>query len=289
MLSGEDGAKEIQMVYIVQAVMWGVAEAPQLFLDEAQAKAAYVACAGKLWGQRFTAYCEHHGLDRASFASAQAFVSSIDVSEKSSLNFWSYTPEEAGLGDAHVPTGGSGQEALQQVTDEIAAIKEGLMRLVEDVSHLSVRLAGAGSPTKDQDVAPPGTSPSPSPTPLERPQPDPARYTQPEWQTFVGTVKRLGSGPRNEFYLLPRDDWRQDVYSNRTSLEYWEWVADNIMTNKELAKSANYSVIEAPDTPGCYKFTDGEGTASEDCYASEWEAWCAAGLHVEINSVAAAE
>jgi hypothetical protein len=278
------------MVYIVQAVMWGVAEAPQLFLDEAQARAAYVACADKHWEQRFTAYCERHGLDRACFASARAFVSSIDVSEKSSLNFWSYPPEEAGLGDAYLPTGGSGREALQQVTAEIAAIKEGLMRLVEDVSRLSVRLAGAGSPTIDQDVALPETSsPSPSPTPRGRPQPDPARYTQPEWQTFVGTVKRLGSGPRNEFYLLPRDDWRQDVYSNRTSLEYWEWVADNIMTYQELAKSVNYSVIEAPDAPGGYKFRDGEGTASEDCYASEWEAWCAAGLHVAKNSVAAAE
>jgi hypothetical protein len=96
----------------------------------------------------------------------------------------------------------------------------------------------------------------------------------------VGTITRLGSGIRNEFYLLNRDDWRQDVYSNRTSLEYWDWVADRIVRHKEKAGKANYSVFEAPES-GCYRFKNREGLESEESFDSEWEAWCAAGLYQE--------
>ena len=60
------------MLHIVQVVMWGVAETPQLFLDEATARTAYVECAKKHWEQRYSAYCEHHGVSSDLFASAQA-------------------------------------------------------------------------------------------------------------------------------------------------------------------------------------------------------------------------
>ncbi len=274
------------MLHIVQVVMWGVAETPQLYLDEAKARSAYAECARKHWEQRYAAYCEHHGVSGDCFASAQAFVHTIDVSEKSTINYWTFNPEEAGLGGSKDPLCPSEPEGFRHVTKEIVAVREGLTRLLDDVSNLTDRLARMEvSPVAVQPVdAPEKTALSPSPAS----QPDPETYTTPEWKAFVGTVKRLCSGDRNEFYLLPRDDWRQDVYSNLTSLEYWDWSADKIMTYKEKAKNANYSVIEAPESPGCYTFTNREGIASEECCDSEWEAWCAAGLHLEADCRAAA-
>jgi hypothetical protein len=271
----------MQMLHVVQVVMWGVAETPQLFLDEAKARSAYVECARKHWAQRYAAYCEHHDASVDCFASAQAFVNTIDVSEKSAINYWTLNPEEAGLGDAELC--GPGPEEFRQVAEGIVAVKEGLTRLLDDVSHLTDRCARlAVEPVEAQTVEGPGkTAPSPSAVPEEEPESAPETYTTAEWKTFAGTIKRLCSGSRNEFYLLPRDNWRQAVYSNRTSLEYWDWLADRIVKYKENAKSAGFSVIEEPDSPGYYKFTNREGIASEDCYDSEWEAWCAAGLHLE--------
>ncbi len=278
------------MLYIVQVVMWGVAETPQLFLDEGKARSFYAECAKKYWEQRYSAYCEHQGVSGDCFASAQAFVDTIDVSEKSTINYWTVNPEEAGLGGSKDPLCPPEPEELRHATKEIVAVREGLKRLLDDVANLTDRLAGMDvSPVSVQAVdAPEKTAPSPSAAPLENPETDPETYTTPEWKAFVGTVKRSCSGGRNEFYLLPRDDWRQDVYSNRTSLEYWDWSADKIMRDKEKAKTADYSVIEDPDSPGCYTFTNREGIMSEDCYDSEWEAWCAAGLHLETYRLNAA-
>ena len=273
------------MLHVVQVVMWGVAETPQLFLDEAKALTAYVECAKRFWEQRYSAYCEHHGLSSDACASAQAFVSTIDVSEKSALNYWTFNAEEVGLGDAANPLGGSRLEEFRHVAKGLVAVKTGLARLLEDLSNLTDRFSRMDkSPVEAQTVDGPGQIvPSPSAVPQEMPEPDPATRTTPEWKAFVGAIMRLGSGSRNEFYLLNRDDWRQDVYSNRTSLEYWDWVADRIRKHKERAKNAGYSVIEDPASPGCYKFTNQEGIASEDCCDSEWEAWCAAGLDLEAD------
>ncbi len=278
------------MLYIVQVVMWGVAETPQLFLDEGKARSFYAECAKKYWEQRYSAYCEHQGVSGDCFASAQAFVDTIDVSEKSTINYWTVNPEEAGLGGSKAPQCPPDPEGFGHFTKEIFAIKEGLARLLEDVSKLTDRLASKDvSPLAVQAVdEPEKTALSPLAAPQEKPEPEPGTYITPEWKTFVGTVKRSCSGGRNEFHLLPRDDWRQDVYSNRTSLEYWDWSANKIMRYKEKAKNANYSVIEDPDSPGCYTFTNREGIASEECCDSEWEAWCAAGLHLEAYCRAAA-
>ncbi len=271
------------MLHIVQVVMWGVADAPHLFFDEARAQSVYVECAKRYWEQRYSAYCEHHGVSGDCFASAQAFVNTIDISEKSKINYWTISPEEAGLSDSKNTLFGPMREEFCQVTKDIGAVKEGLTRLLDDVTTLTDRLAGI-------DVSPGGAQPvdepekpalSTSAVATEPSEPAPEAYTTPEWKAFAGTIKRLCCGSRNEFYLLPRDDWRQDVYSNRTELEYWDWVAGKIVTYKEKAKNANYPVIEDAGSPGCYKFTNQKGIPSEDCYDSEWEAWCAAGLHLE--------
>lgn len=265
------------MLHVVQVVLWGVAEKPQLFIDEEKAQAAYVQWARKHWEQRYSAYCEHHGVSSDSFASAQAFVNSIDISEKSKIHLWTFNPEEAGLSTMKQPA----QEEFRHAAKEIVAVRDGLAQLLNDLSTLADRFAPMGaSPGEAQTAVPEKTAPSIPALPQEEPESDPQTYTTPEWKNFVGTITRLGSGSRNEFYLLNRDDWRQDVYSNRTSLEYWDWVADRIVKYKEKAKNAGYTVFEDPE-PGCYRFKNKEGIASEERFDSEWEVWCAAGLYQE--------
>jgi hypothetical protein len=273
------------MLHIVQSVMWGVAETPQVFGDEAKARAAYVEGAKRHWGQRYAAYCEHHGLSGDSFAAAQAFVNTIDVSEKSRLHYWTFSADELHLGDPQNPLGEGAREELRQVAEGMAAVQTGLTRMLDDLSHLTGRLARmdpapVAAPTVD---GPERAVPSPSAMRQDEPEPDPATCTTPEWKAFVGTIRRLGSGSKNEFQLLPRDDWRQEVYSNRTSLEYWDWVADRIRKFMERAKKAGYSISEDPEAPGCYRYANREGIASDDCCHSEWEAWCAAGLDLEAH------
>ncbi len=267
------------MLHVVQAVIWGVAEKPQLFSDEAEARAAYAASAVKQWGQRYAAYCEHHGVSGDSFEAAQPFVKTIDVSEKSTINYWTFDPREAGLGGAQT---GPGPEEFRQVAAGIGAVKEGLTRLLADVAHLAESCARTDVPPVEAVGGAAPAAPSPPAAPPEAaPEGDPATYATPEWKTFVGTIRRLCCGSRNQSDLLPRDDWRHDVYSSRTSLEYWDWVADRIAKYKEKAQDAGYAVREAPDAHGWYLFSDREGTPSEDRYDSEWDAWCAAGLHLE--------
>jgi hypothetical protein len=263
------------MLYVVQVVMWGVAETPQLFIEEEKAQAAYVQCAKKHWEQRYSAYCEHHGVSSDSFASAQAFVDTIDVSEKSKIHLWTFNPEEASLSTMKQPA----QEEFRPAAKEIVAVRDGLAQLLNDLSTLADRFAPMdASPGEAQAAVPEKTDPSMPALPQEEPESDPQTYTTPEWKNFVGTIMRLGSGIRNEFYLLNRDGWRQDVYSNRTSLEYWDWVADRIVKYKEKAKNAGYAVFEGPESGG-YRFKNKEGTESEESFDSEWEAWCAAGLY----------
>lgn len=273
------------MLHVVQVVMWGVAETPLLFLDEEKARSAYVENTRKQWEQRYAAYCEYHGTSAGSFSSAHAFISSIDASEKSTINFWTINPEEPGIGVSVSDQCGPGAEDYRQAVEGLHAVKEGLARLLFDVSNLADRFAlteGASMKTRPT-TGPKKSAPAPPTAPREEPESAPETYTTPEWKAFAGTIKRLCSGSRNEFYLLPKDDWRQDVYSNRTALEYWDWVADRIVKYKELAKSAGYSVIEDPAAPGCQRFINREGLASEECQDSEWEAWCAAGLHLEVR------
>jgi len=262
------------MLYVVQVVMWGVAETPQLFIDVEKAQAAYVQWARKHWEPRYSAYCDHHGVSSDSFASAQAFVNTIDVSEKSKIHFWTFNPEVAGLNTMKQPA----QEEFRQAAEEIVAVRDGLAQLLNDLSSLADRFAPMdASPIEAQAAVPEKTAPSIPTLPQEEPESDPQTYTTPEWKKFVGTITRLGSGSRNEFCLLHRDDWRQDVYSKRTALEYWDWVADRIVKYKEKAKNAGYSVFEGPES-GCYRFQNREGIESEERFDSEWEAWCAAGL-----------
>ncbi|HJV66466.1 MAG TPA: hypothetical protein VJ550_12075 [Geomonas sp.] len=272
------------MLHIVQVVRWGVAEIPRIFSEEAKAQAAYVENVEKHWELRYAAYCEHHGLQKETFAAAQGFVTSIDVSEKSTVNLWSLPVEEAQLEASRLS--GEGPEQAGQLASGMTAIKDGLARLLEDVSRLADGLAGIPpSPVVPVEVLQvENLRPSPPP-PAQlhqaKPEADPAKYATKQWSVFVADIRRLCCGSRNESDLLPRGAWRDDVYSNATSLEYWDWVADRIECYKERAQAAGFTVIAVPDSSDYLKFTNGKGDTSEESYHSEWEAWCAAGLYLE--------
>lgn len=216
------------MLHVIQIVMWGVAEMPRLFLDAAMARAAYIESTRKGWAQRYAAYCEHHCIDAGCFASAEAFVKTIDISEKSTVNYWTVTPEEAVCGTADDRCG-----------------------------------------TAEEDTRLHETAPE-------------TRATA-EWKEFVALIQRVCCGNRNQSDLLSRDDWRQDIYGNLTALEYWDWVADRTKKHRQASTMAGYRIAAEEGVLGCYRFVNPEGAASKDCFGSEWEAWCAAGLYLKTG------
>ena len=54
---------------------------------------------------------------------AQTFVGTIDVSEKSRINYWTFDVEEAGLGGMTSLPGGAGMKELRHAAEEIVAVK----------------------------------------------------------------------------------------------------------------------------------------------------------------------
>src|SRR5512142_410549 len=120
------------MLHIVQVVLSGSAEAPKVYLDEAAAQAAFVECAKTYWAQSYAAYCERNGVDCALFSSAQAFIASLDLADRSRIHYWALPPEDAGAaGMARLP----GLAELNKRREEI----ELLVRDVEQASGVVSR------------------------------------------------------------------------------------------------------------------------------------------------------
>lgn len=281
------------MLHIVQVIISGSAELPKLFIETAKAESAYVEYTKYVWAQSYSAYCEQRGISVDCFASAQAFVDSLAVSEKCTLHYWVVKPEDIGLDKSNINLLGAEQNRKQREhivaltkKAEIACVtvKEGLTELLDTIRVLTDTVTSMDVlGTDSQSVGSPGGDGGLS-TPLvqqEKTKETDDMYRTPEWKAFVGSITGICGGSRSEYHLFTRHDWRQDVYSNVTSFDYWEWVAAKIYHYKEKAINANYSVIEDSESPGHYKFKTPKGIVSDiSCYA-EWEAWCHAGLHLE--------
>jgi len=238
------------MLHIVQVVLSGIAEIPRLLFAEAEAESHYVECTKQYWPRAYSEYCEQNGV-RDCFSSAKAFVNTFDPAEKSNINYWIVKPEDMGL------------------------------------DKLDLNLPGA-KPDKNcqehiqQPGSPKGDSGLPSPIiPLEEQKEIDERFMTPEWKEYVEFIKKISGGGRGEFHLFTRNDWRQDVYSNATAFDYWDWVAAKIDNCIEKAKNAGFSVFEDPDHPGEYRFKTPDGIESEISCNTEGEAWCHAGLHLD--------
>jgi len=276
------------MVHIVQVLLSGCAEAPQVFFEEAAARAAFVAAAKKYWAQSYSAFCERGSLDCDAFASAQAFVAGFDLAERSRLHYWTIEAEDApteqlpGLTALH-----QGRERLAQLAVTLeqasAAVREELTQLLENITPMPVEaVAATPRPTGAADSPRPlgGTEPAVTPAKAAA-QPAANSYNSKEWHDYVETIKNMCGGNRSEYHLFTRQDWRHAVYSNDTSFEYWQWVAATIDDHIERAQQAGYGVLPADDMPGHYRFRTPDGVVSDTVSNAEGEAWCRAGLHLD--------
>jgi len=275
------------MLHVIQVVFAGRAEQPRIFLDQAGAESAYVEQVKNSWKQSYFAYCEQNGVGADSFASAKAFLDTLDLSEKSQINYWVMIPEDA-ESDTMKQLEGIARHRehidnlVRQVEQRSGVVREGLSGLLEDLGRLTECFGEADSSPAEVQAVEPKSASAPSPPTAEPLETDgPAeKYKTKEWKTFVGSVMNVCGGNRNECSLFSRHDWRQSVYSDATSLEYWDWVAAKIDRYREKAENAGYTVISDPDSPGAFKIKSPDGTVGETSFYSELDAWCHAGLNL---------
>lgn len=279
------------MWHIIQVVLSGSAEPPMVFSDETAAQAAFVSCAKKYWAQSYSAYCERSGDNSDSFTTAEAFVARFDLADRSRLHFWSITPE-----DSAAPAAGGlqpGLEALQErrqriehLAQEVAqssgVVMGALNELLAAIAELTGDTGGTAANADEGANAPRLlASQETAPAAQEAAAQPVTNYDSKEWQEYVASIKNMCSGSRREYHLFTRDDWRQAVYSNQTSFEYWEWLAITIDHYIEKAQLAGYAVVPDLDRSGGYRFKTPDGIVSESSSDAEGEAWCRAGLHIE--------
>jgi hypothetical protein len=298
------------MLHIVQVVFAGVSDTPQVFLDQAKAESAFVEQVKKTWKQSYPVHCEASGVEIDAIASAKSFLETLDLSEKSRINYWVVGPEDADLAGMLRELAEFRQrqenvgKLVRQVDQKSSAIRDRLTGLLDDIAKLSGHFEDTGASPNEIPGGWPGlpgglpfaagpafgSTPTPAPASTPTPASVPAKcveegecaeiYTTKEWKNFVGMIMNTSGGNRSEFSLLPRTDWRQAVYSDETHLEYWDWAAEMIHKYKEVAAKAGYAVVEDQDSPGHYRFRIPEGTVDETSFYSEWEAWCYAGMQL---------
>jgi hypothetical protein len=153
-----------------------------------------------------------------------------------------------------------------------------------NINYWIVKLDSLGLPsTDDQHVGRPESVPGLLSSILPQKEPDDIdeKFKTPEWGKYVESVKNMFGGVSSEFRSFTRHDWRQDVYSNSTTFEYWGWVAAKIDNCIGKAQNAGYSVFEDSDHPGQYKFKTPDGIWGEISFNTEGEAWFHAGLHFD--------
>jgi hypothetical protein len=281
------------MLHIVQVVLSGVAVIPKLFIDEAQAQSAFVECAKEFWAQSYPLYCERNAVSKDSFSAAQGFFKSFDLADRNKVNYWILKPEDMGLGavgpgSAGADSSAEQREHIQRLTREAKqttlVVKEELTLLLDKLAALTDNVTCLDSLLTDENKAETPEDDSEgtfSIIPSEELEEIDEQYTTPEWKFYVSSVRNLCGGSWSEFPLFTRHDWRQDVYGNYTSLEYWEWVAIKIDTCTKMAKKAGYSVIAESDQAGQYRFISADGVESELSWSSQEEAWCHAAFHSE--------
>ena len=277
------------MLHIVQVILAGSAEVPQVFADVEAAQAAYVECAKRYWAQSYAAYCQRGGVDSNRFESARAFVDSFDLADRSRIHLWSITAVGANVCQPPGPDLAALKDKLEQVAQLVQTLDQASGSVRERVSGLLATLtapAGSGSaepatPTERDlpRILPAGDL---APQPEAPPQPPPAgAYDTKEWKDYVEMIKNMCGGNRSEYHLFTRHDWRQAVYHDGTSLEYWDWVGTTLDYYIERAQQAGYSVVPDQCQPGYYRFVTPSGEVSERVAEAEGEAWCRAGLHLE--------
>ncbi len=280
------------MVHIVQLVLHGNVETPQVYSDEVAARAAYVEFVKRYWANSYGAFCQGRGVDSESFPSAREFISSLDLADRSRVHYWALPAEDAGEPlsselstglDSLKDCGERLGRLLADLDQASTAVRAEVSSLLATVAGLSGEVPpatadqaqGADAPRRLEAAAEPEQPPAATPA-----YPSAEMFGSREWQEYVATIRNMCGGGRSEYHLFTRSDWRQAVYSNETAFEYWDWVAAMIDLHIERAQQAGYIVVADGEKPGCYRFKSPEGVLGDSCCEAEGEAWCRAGLHL---------
>jgi len=271
------------MLYIVQVIVSGIAAPPRVFADRSCGEKAFIALIREHCAVAFAEYCSAQGADPESFTTARAFADARS-GEKVCFAYWELMIEADGEAAKPVqlslqsrePVLKAATEAQQQVLavqTDLRGLAEKLTGMSQELIHLQNLLGAEGEETDADEASGAAEVSKPAQVALDE------KYLTAEWQDFVQSLIRMCGGNWGEFPLLSRQDWRHAVYSNHTTLQYWEWVAITIDQAIETARTAGYTVEEDGEQSGHFAYLTPTGERSSTLYEMEDLAWCAAGLH----------
>ena len=271
------------MFYIVQMIVSGTVVPPRVFADQTSAQKAFVALVGEYRAADFAEYCAINEADPESFATAKAFSGTGGV-EDACFCYWELVPEASGGAANHVKlplqSGETVLKAVSETQQQVLGVQTGLRSLAEKLTGMSQELIRLQNLFGD-DGEGTGSDETSDAAELSKPAPDALdeKYQTADWQDFVQSLIQMCGGNRGEFPLLSRQDWREAIYGNHTTLQYWEWVAITIDQSIERAKTNGYAIEEDGEQSGHFTYLTPTGERSSTLYKMEDLAWCAAGLH----------
>lgn len=271
------------MLYIIQMIASETVDPPRVFTDQTSAQTAYIALIREHRETSFAQYCTNNETDPDSFATAKAFADTL-CAEDILFCYWELDIDTNVADSKQLPLSSQNREPVLKAAAEtqqwvwsaqtkLRTLSEKLTDMNQELTRLQTLL----------DVDREGAGSDEAPVTPELPKPPPAamdeKYQTAEWQDFVQSLIRMFGGNWSEFPLLPRDDWRQAIYGNHTSLQYWEWTAITIDQLINRAKTNGYAVEEDSEQSGHFTYLTPTGKGSSTLYDLEDLAWCAAGLH----------
>jgi len=271
------------VLYLIQVIVSGRPAPPRVFADQDSAQKAFIAMIRDHCADEFANYCAVNQSDPESFATAKAFAGT-GGGENACFGYWERAPEPDGVAarDPQLPPQNREPvlKAAAETQQQVLAVQADLRGLTEKLTGMSQVLIRLQNLFGD-DGAGPGPDRASGAPELPQPAPDPLdeKYQTAEWQDFVRSLIQLCGGNWGEFPLLSRQDWRQSVYGNRTTLSYWDWAAKTIDQSIERAKTGGYAVEEDGEQSGNFVYLTPSGERSSTLYEMEDLAWCAAGLH----------
>ncbi len=271
------------MLYIVQLIISGTVAPPRVLADQTCAQAAFIALVREHRAADFAEYCASDEADPESFTTAKAFADTR-VGEDIRFCYWELALEAGGVTAKQVQLPPQSREPILKAAAEtqqhVLGVQTELRSLTDKLTGMSQELIRLQNLLgDDEEVA--GSNEASGAPELSKSVPEALdeKYQTAEWQGFVQSLIQMCGGDRGEFPLLSRQDWREAVYGNDTTLQYWEWVAITIDQSIERARTHGYAIEEDGEQSGHFAFLTPTGERSSTLYEMEDLAWCAAGLH----------
>ncbi len=271
------------MLYFVQMIASGTVAPPRVFADPTCAQRAFIALVREHRAADFAEYCAINKADPEAFTTAKAFAAA-GGGEGTCFDYWELALEAGGGAAKHLQPPSQGREpvlkAAAETQQQVLGVQTELRGLADKLTGMSQALIGLQNMLGDDGEGAGSDRTSGAPE-LSKPVADAldAKYQTAEWQDFVQSLIQMCGGNWGEFPLLSRQDWRQAVYGNQTTLPYWEWAAITIDQSIERAKTNGYTIEEDGEQSGHFAYITPTGERSSTLYEMADLAWCAAGLH----------